>query len=126
MTEHSATKPDTEAFFDPGGGAVSRGLERLQLVPGARLRIGWLAVLLAAVTWLPLLVLTVVDGVAWGDAVQVPFREQTLGEDAAADTIEQAVMHVTGDKLKSLAAGRMGYTTSQVGDLVAHRAVNGS
>ena len=34
-------------------------------------------------------------------------------------------MHVTGDKLKSLAAGRMGYTTSQVGDLVADRAVNG-
>jgi 3-isopropylmalate dehydrogenase len=50
---------------------------------------------------------------------------QTLGEDTAADTIEQAVMHVTGTKLKSLAAGHMGYTTSQVGDLVADRAANG-
>ncbi len=50
---------------------------------------------------------------------------QTLGEDTAADTIEQAVMHVTGTKLKSLAAGQMGYTTSQVGDLVADRAANG-
>ncbi len=44
---------------------------------------------------------------------------QTLGEQKAADAIEQAVMHVTGNKLKSLAAGRMGYSTSQVGDLVA-------
>ncbi|MCP4454848.1 MAG: 3-isopropylmalate dehydrogenase [Planctomycetes bacterium] len=50
---------------------------------------------------------------------------QTLGEDTAADTIEQAVMHVTGEKLKSLAAGQMGFTTSEVGDLVADRAVNG-
>jgi len=29
------------------------------------------------------------------------------------------VMYVTANKLKSLAAGRMGYSTSQVGDLVA-------
>ena len=39
--------------------------------------------------------------------------------------IEQAVMHVTGEKLKSLAAGSMGFSTSEVGDLVADRAVNG-
>jgi len=44
---------------------------------------------------------------------------QTLGEDAAADKIEEAVKVVTGTKLKSLAAGRMGYSTSEVGDLVA-------
>jgi len=43
----------------------------------------------------------------------------TLGETKAAEAIEQAVMHVTGEKLKSLAAGRMGYSTSEVGDLVA-------
>ncbi len=45
----------------------------------------------------------------------------TLGEDKAADAIEKAVMFVTSKKLKSLAAGRMGYTTSQVGDLVAEK-----
>jgi 3-isopropylmalate dehydrogenase len=44
---------------------------------------------------------------------------ETLGEEQAADTIEQAVMYVTANKLKSLAAGKMGYSTSQVGDLVA-------
>ncbi len=42
-----------------------------------------------------------------------------LGETAAAETIEQAVMEVTGKHLKSLAAGRMGYSTTEVGDLVA-------
>jgi 3-isopropylmalate dehydrogenase len=43
----------------------------------------------------------------------------TLGEAEAAKKIEDAVKIVTGTKLKSLAAGRMGYTTSEVGDLVA-------
>jgi 3-isopropylmalate dehydrogenase len=42
-----------------------------------------------------------------------------LGESKAADAIEAAVKVVTGTKLKGMAAGRMGYTTSQVGDLVA-------
>ena len=46
---------------------------------------------------------------------------ETLGEEQAGDAIEQAVMHVTANKLKSLAAGKMGYSTSQVGDLVASK-----
>ena len=45
----------------------------------------------------------------------------TLGESAAAAAIEKAVMDVTANKLKSLAAGKMGYGTTQVGDLVAER-----
>jgi len=45
----------------------------------------------------------------------------TLGEEKAAAAIEDAVMFVTGNKLKSLAAGRMGYSTSEVGDLVADK-----
>jgi 3-isopropylmalate dehydrogenase len=45
----------------------------------------------------------------------------TLGQEKAADAIEQAVMHVTAHKLKSLAAGKMGFSTSEVGDLVAAR-----
>jgi 3-isopropylmalate dehydrogenase len=45
---------------------------------------------------------------------------ETLGEDEAAKAIEQAVMKVTGTKLKSLAAGKMGYTTTEVGDMVAN------
>jgi len=44
-----------------------------------------------------------------------------LGEEKAAEVIEQAVMYVTAEKLKSLQAGKMGYSTSQVGDLVAER-----
>jgi 3-isopropylmalate dehydrogenase len=42
-----------------------------------------------------------------------------LGESKAAGAIEGAVKVVTGTRLKGMAAGRMGYTTSQVGDLVA-------
>ena len=41
-----------------------------------------------------------------------------LGETKAAQEIERAVMQVTGTKLKELGAGRMGYSTSEVGDLV--------
>lgn len=41
-----------------------------------------------------------------------------LGQEAAAQSIERAVKLVTGTKLKSMAAGRMGYSTTQVGDLV--------
>ena len=42
----------------------------------------------------------------------------TLGEKEAASKIEKAVMDVTAKKLKSLAAGKMGYSTTEVGDLV--------
>jgi 3-isopropylmalate dehydrogenase len=42
----------------------------------------------------------------------------TLGEADAADAVEQAVMSVTGTKLESMSAGRMGASTSEVGDLV--------
>ncbi|MDD3088828.1 MAG: 3-isopropylmalate dehydrogenase [Candidatus Omnitrophica bacterium] len=41
-----------------------------------------------------------------------------LGEREASEMIEKAVMNVTANKLKSLAAGKMGYSTEEVGDLV--------
>ena len=43
---------------------------------------------------------------------------EQLGEREAGRRIEQAVMRVTA-QLKSLAAGKMGFSTSEVGDLVA-------
>jgi len=46
---------------------------------------------------------------------------QTLSEDAAAEAVDQAVAYVTGEKLKSMAAGSMGYSTSEVGDLLAEK-----
>ncbi len=45
---------------------------------------------------------------------------ETLGEEAAAKKIDTAVRFITANKMKSMAAGKMGYTTSQVGDLVAN------
>ena len=45
----------------------------------------------------------------------------SLGEDEAAEAVEMAAMYVTSKKLKSLAAGRMGYSTAEVGDLIAEQ-----
>ena len=45
------------------------------------------------------------------------FKE--LGEAEAGIAIEKVVADITANKLKSLAAGRMGYSTTEVGDLVA-------
>lgn len=42
----------------------------------------------------------------------------TLGEKDAAVAVENSVKKVVREKLKSLAAGRMGYSTTEVGDLV--------
>ena len=46
-----------------------------------------------------------------------------LGEDKAARAVEEAVAAVTSTKVKSLAAGKMGYSTSEVGDLVAEAVI---
>ncbi len=43
----------------------------------------------------------------------------TLGEHEAAEAVERTVMTITGTKLEGLQAGHMGYSTSEVGDLVA-------
>jgi 3-isopropylmalate dehydrogenase len=45
----------------------------------------------------------------------------TLGEGQAAQDVESAVAEVTGTKMKGMASGQMGYSTSEVGDLVAER-----
>jgi len=47
---------------------------------------------------------------------------ETLGLDSAARRIENAVLTVTSKHLKSLSAGRMGMSTSEVGDLTAELA----
>ena len=49
-------------------------------------------------------------------ALEMMLRQ--LGEEKAAQMVENSVMFVTGNKLKSLSAGKMGYSTSEVGDLV--------
>jgi 3-isopropylmalate dehydrogenase len=41
-----------------------------------------------------------------------------LGYDKAGMRVMNAIMSVTGTKMKSQNAGKMGYTTSEVGDLV--------
>ncbi|MDD5697898.1 MAG: 3-isopropylmalate dehydrogenase [Victivallaceae bacterium] len=41
-----------------------------------------------------------------------------IGETRAAEAVEKSVAFVTGKKLKSMAAGKMGYSTREVGDLI--------
>jgi 3-isopropylmalate dehydrogenase len=42
-----------------------------------------------------------------------------LGEEKAAKAIEAAVIDIVGNKLKGVNAGQMGYSTTEVGDLIA-------
>jgi len=42
-----------------------------------------------------------------------------LGETEAALAIEKSIMNVTANKIKSLGAGKMGFSTTEVGDMVA-------
>jgi 3-isopropylmalate dehydrogenase len=43
---------------------------------------------------------------------------ETIGEAQAAQRVENAVMKVCANHMKSMAAGKMGHTTEEVGDLV--------
>jgi hypothetical protein len=76
--DNTTPEPDIESMFLLGEGRVSRGLERFRLADGARLRAAPMAAILAAVTWLPLLCLAAVEGVAWGTHVDVPFLRDFL------------------------------------------------
>jgi len=49
---------------------------------------------------------------------------ETLGEDAMAKKIEEAITTVVSTKMKSMSAGKMGYSTTEVGDLVAELVAN--
>jgi len=44
---------------------------------------------------------------------------ETLGEEEAALAVERAIMKVIVDDIKDMGAGKMGMTTSEVGDKVA-------
>ncbi len=59
----------------------------------------------------------VINPIAAISSVQIML--ETLNEPDAARRVEQAVMKVLRDDIEDVAAGRMGHTTSQVGDLVA-------
>ncbi len=50
---------------------------------------------------------------------------EQLGETDAGAAIERAVMKATAEKIKDLGAGRMGYSTTQVGDMIAQFVADG-
>ena len=49
---------------------------------------------------------------------------ETLGEAKAAGLVDKAIAKVTGEKLKSMGAGKMGYSTTEVGDMVAQYVID--
>ena len=59
---------------------------------------------------------SVINPIAAINAMSMLLEQQ--GHRRAADRILKAIMQVTGTKMKSQAAGKMGYNTHQVGDLV--------
>ncbi len=46
---------------------------------------------------------------------------ETLGEQKGADMVDKAIAWITGEKLRSMSAGKMGYSTSEVGDMLAEK-----
>jgi len=44
---------------------------------------------------------------------------ETIGEEKAAKAVESTVIKIVQNKVKDLAAGKMGYTTEEMGDMVA-------
>jgi 3-isopropylmalate dehydrogenase len=44
---------------------------------------------------------------------------ESLGEQAAAERVEQGIIQVLRNDIKDLAAGKMGFSTQEVGDLIA-------
>ena len=76
--EGMVREPDIESLFKLGSGPIQKLLERVRVVDGARLRVGRAVALSAAISWLPLLALAAVEGVAWGDSVSVPLVKDFL------------------------------------------------
>jgi hypothetical protein len=70
--------PDIESSFMTGCGRVARLLERLGLARGNRLLAKRLAMVSVALTWVPLLILSIIERVAWGARVPVAFLEDFL------------------------------------------------
>ena len=54
-----------------------------------------------------------------GQAALVRFPRCHFGEEEAAATLLEAIKYVVKEKLTGLDAGKMGYSTDEVGDLVA-------
>jgi len=65
-------------MFGVGDSPFGRSLARLGLVRDGRITPGRATLLSVGVTWLPLLFLSLVEGVAWGGVIEVPFLNDFL------------------------------------------------
>ena len=122
--------PDVESFFSLGGGG-NRHLRRLRLADGTRLHAERVAVVLTALAWLPALLLAVVDGVAWGRGVEVPFIRDFLPYGQLLVAIPILVLgEITARRRLGLAAGELVHSgvvaaeSRDALDAVLHRAMS--
>ena len=65
-------------MFGVGDGPIGRWLARLGLVRDGRIAPRRAILLSVGLTWLPLLFLSLVEGVAWGGVIEVPFLKDFL------------------------------------------------
>jgi len=70
--------PPPLSMFGVGDSPFGRSLARLGLVRDGRITPGRATLLSVGVTWLPLLFLSLVEGVAWGGVIEVPFLNDFL------------------------------------------------
>jgi hypothetical protein len=73
-----STAPTLSSFFASGERRSSRGVGRRHGGRGGGIHLRAIIVVSMAITWLPLLVLSIIRGVAWNDAVGVPFLRDFL------------------------------------------------
>jgi hypothetical protein len=128
--ERIRPNPGVESFFTLGGGGGNRHLKRLRLADGTRLHMVRVAVVLTALAWLPVLILAVVDGVAWGRGVEVPFIRDFLPYGQLLVAIPVLVLgEIAARRRLGLAAGELQHSgvvaagDRGVLDAVLHRAV---
>lgn len=106
--DRSPPNPEVESFFTAGGGGGNRYLQRLRLSDGSRLHKVRVAVVLTTLAWLPVLILAVVDGVAWGRSVEVPFVRDFLPYGQLLVAIPTLVLgEIAARRRLGLAAGEL-------------------
>ena len=70
----------SEAFSLARGGPFERFLERGRLVDDGSIRPMRAVALLVLLTWMPLLLLSIASGTAWGTSVRIPFLEDFVSQ----------------------------------------------
>jgi hypothetical protein len=133
-------RPQARSLLTAFRGSAKGGFARFKIdEDGGRRRVAWLTMGLTAVAWLPVMILAIVDGVAWGNRVDVPFVRDFLPYGQLVVSIPVLMLgEIAARRRLGLAAGELGRsgivdpadrgrlhaTLHRVADLGRGRAVN--